>query len=394
MNVRRGFTLIELLVVIAIIAVLAAILFPVFARAREKARMSTCQSNQRQIAAAVQMFSQDHEESLPTSGTVWADINVDAGVQVCPTAGKKVPIGYIYNDKLSGAAIGELADPSAVFITADGKDEKIDRRHSNQLVMSYLDGHVNSAQDVGQLKLVGELEKACASNQAPTAPYPNPDFAYAPAPTLLVYNPGKLSEKQPVINLSSYIGSSGYIAKKGLEMSSVGASGYVIFNSLTLDTSTMRYPYTSMSLGSANGGSWGVTYPKVQTSDANGPLEPMLQPFGGAKSDTWLRALACDAAITTVKVDFAGYNRIVTVICPKMSNGGNSFVFTAANDTQTIPVIEVLYGSSNTLAKIYQFNVPSGPVTFTIKGGISAGPYNSRTYPIRAPGVSAIFLDR
>ena len=51
---QKGFTLIELLVVIAIIAILAAILFPVFARAREKARQSTCASNQRQISAAMQ----------------------------------------------------------------------------------------------------------------------------------------------------------------------------------------------------------------------------------------------------------------------------------------------------------------------------------------------------
>jgi prepilin-type N-terminal cleavage/methylation domain-containing protein/prepilin-type processing-associated H-X9-DG protein len=58
---RRGFTLIELLVVIAIIAILAAILFPVFARAREKARQSSCQSNSKQIALAVLMYGQDYD---------------------------------------------------------------------------------------------------------------------------------------------------------------------------------------------------------------------------------------------------------------------------------------------------------------------------------------------
>lgn len=56
---ERGFTLIELLVVIAIIAILAAILFPVFARAREKARTASCQSNEKQIMLAVKMYTED-----------------------------------------------------------------------------------------------------------------------------------------------------------------------------------------------------------------------------------------------------------------------------------------------------------------------------------------------
>jgi prepilin-type N-terminal cleavage/methylation domain-containing protein/prepilin-type processing-associated H-X9-DG protein len=60
----RGFTLIELLVVIAIIAILAAILFPVFAQARDKARQSTCLSNIKQLSLGVQMYAQDYDETL------------------------------------------------------------------------------------------------------------------------------------------------------------------------------------------------------------------------------------------------------------------------------------------------------------------------------------------
>ncbi|HEY3332896.1 MAG TPA: DUF1559 domain-containing protein [Capsulimonadaceae bacterium] len=66
-KVKSGFTLIELLVVIAIIAILAAILFPVFATAREKARQTTCQSNQRQLGTAFLQYTTDYDECLPMS---------------------------------------------------------------------------------------------------------------------------------------------------------------------------------------------------------------------------------------------------------------------------------------------------------------------------------------
>ncbi|MCS7190021.1 MAG: DUF1559 domain-containing protein, partial [Fimbriimonadales bacterium] len=70
---RKGFTLIELLVVIAIIAILAAILFPVFAQARESARQTQCTNNQKQIATSVMMYVQDYDETFPMSAYFGTD---------------------------------------------------------------------------------------------------------------------------------------------------------------------------------------------------------------------------------------------------------------------------------------------------------------------------------
>src|SRR5579871_6629432 len=77
MRRNHAFTLIELLVVIAIIAILAAILFPVFAQAREKARAITCVSNEKQIGLAFMLYVQDYDETFPMFQYQLVDPDVD-----------------------------------------------------------------------------------------------------------------------------------------------------------------------------------------------------------------------------------------------------------------------------------------------------------------------------
>jgi prepilin-type N-terminal cleavage/methylation domain-containing protein/prepilin-type processing-associated H-X9-DG protein len=89
---RNGFTLIELLVVIAIIAILAAILFPVFAQARDKARQAACLSNTKQIGTGIQMYAEDYDETLPR---YWDDsVGEPRNKGVPPNPN---PLGYWHN---------------------------------------------------------------------------------------------------------------------------------------------------------------------------------------------------------------------------------------------------------------------------------------------------------
>ena len=110
MKRNHGFTLIELLVVIAIIAILAAILFPVFAKAREKARQISCASNLKQLALGLLQYNQDNDEAMPTTNTIWGGgwtgeiypYVKSAGVYACPddstdpTNGSAPPAGVTY----------------------------------------------------------------------------------------------------------------------------------------------------------------------------------------------------------------------------------------------------------------------------------------------------------
>ncbi len=158
---RRAFTLIELLVVIAIIAILAAILFPVFAQAREKARAISCLSNEKQLGLAflqyVQDYDETHPQAAPNNGTVWmwqysattpanwraGDVGLRSqfwgnsiqpyiknyqlygcpsgvvtpfpGVDYSTAVGERAPGTYTYNGLLTSYPLAGVAAPSALI---------------------------------------------------------------------------------------------------------------------------------------------------------------------------------------------------------------------------------------------------------------------------------------
>jgi len=152
----KGFTLIELLVVIAIIAILAAILFPVFARARENARRSSCQSNEKQIALGFKQYTSDYDEKYPVADATWPTaINVytkSAQILRCPSAssGGAADIDYLYNTNLSAKRESVIQASALTVLNAEATrgaataatTATAATRHFEGSNYAFVDGHV------------------------------------------------------------------------------------------------------------------------------------------------------------------------------------------------------------------------------------------------------------
>jgi len=163
MIVYRGFTLIELLIVIVIISILAGLLFPVFARVREKGRQSACMNNQRQIVMAIQMNAHDNEEKMPDAGKVWSAINLPAGTLLCQSSATQAN-SYVYNNFVANTSLAKIADASEMPLTIDGRHQEstvpatyanvaytaadIVYRHDKTVIVGYCDGHVKRVPSV------------------------------------------------------------------------------------------------------------------------------------------------------------------------------------------------------------------------------------------------------
>lgn len=204
---RRGFTLIELLVVIAIIAILAAILFPVFAKAREKARQSSCLNNVKQLSLAVMQYVQDYDERTPPGAAVdmnahshpWASAvpyikNVQ--VFVCPSDSLKntcsaqaglagywgtewstFACSYGYANRCGNTSMGTIAIPAETLMMCEMTERPYADytssaaapyymnqtyvrytaalRHNDGMNIGYWDGHAKWAngQSLGQIRI-------------------------------------------------------------------------------------------------------------------------------------------------------------------------------------------------------------------------------------------------
>ena len=131
---------------IFVVAILAAILFPVFAKVRNNARLASCQSNMMQIELGLTQYTQDHNDKFPPSAAgykaaIFSYIQ-DEGMFHCP-ADQGGPVDYSMNTNLQGKSIDKLAAPASVVAIYEGTNQTLNFRHDGKAVVGYADGHIS-----------------------------------------------------------------------------------------------------------------------------------------------------------------------------------------------------------------------------------------------------------
>lgn len=322
-TVRRGFTLIELLVVIAIIAILAAILFPTFAKAREKARMTKCSSNQKQMVTALLLYIQDHDEQLPDKTNVWAGERALASndkITKCPD----VPgsgISYVYSADLydatgKGKGLGEFSGISSdTVVTSDGAaadqfadyPDDYEMRHDSRKsrICSYLDGHVAISTTRGYVVTSGS-----GSGSGTVT------FSVTPAP----------AAGNPSLDLSTVSG----LSFSGV--SAVGTNGYVVYGiqepggAKMLPESTIKTAAVTFD-SSAGTSDWHNSCQLLYANASTGAVED-----GGNK---WFAINSSSMTFVADAVD--AKQHMLTILSPNVEDAGRNFKvdFTSNGETQT-----------------------------------------------------------
>jgi prepilin-type N-terminal cleavage/methylation domain-containing protein/prepilin-type processing-associated H-X9-DG protein len=387
---KQGFTLIELLVVIAIIAILAAILFPVFARAREKARQTTCTSNQRQIMASVQMYAQDHEESFPKSSTFWSDLAVDPGVLKCPSADKSTPVNYGFMYGLAESSIGALSDPTTTAVTCDAQGAvfpnmivdpgEAQMRHSSQCIVSYADGHVGVVKDqyaLFPITVTGEIKTASQSGII-----------------RLVYDATKPVQQKAAASLNSLTPVTGSAPTQA-----IGSCGYVLLGTgasgnPTLDETVVQSPFKPITFTTAG---WKQDYKLNGAVGSNSRfvLNNGTTDFLGQATTTTIQT----SSFEKLKVSTSDYMPfIATIILAKYDGNGGQFQIGFSSNPNCVGITGLtvrgphVFGTAGAetyaYSHIYQISSPGCPVNVYLRN--APGSININ----RNFGITGIFYDK
>ena len=363
---HKGFTLIELLVVIAIIAILAAILFPVFAKAREKARQTKCTSNQRQIALQIQMYTQDNDETLPPAQNWFTEINVEPKMLRCPD--KNVANGYVYSNFVAGKSLGELGTVSDLPLTTDGSHQgntsatpphydnvmyapgDVQYRHSDGTLTSFVDGHVEyskvmSAAAFGVTK-IGELQSGKDYNF---------DFSV---------NPANVDSGQAAFSFTKTYtngwqqGSS--FSSGDLKTYSIGKFGYALYNHNNSGNDIKKFAtdFDIVKTGGSN-----QAWVKFKWSVVGGTAA--ADPCGAVNGATF--TITTPPNQTTI-------SRTLTVFCPQVFDESRNFTIKVTTSTGAAREAELSdsYTGVNSTVHQYTFTGNVKVITSGAKGFVNA----------------------